>query len=296
MAMNELKLTTAGRAALMDGNNRQTRAIVMRTLAIGSGHGPPSQTETEPRAALRIQRDSGDVGGQTNVAGRVAVRASITPSANYNVTEVGLFAQIEAEAPFLLAYWTDDGRVLVPASQDSTTVIAGVLDLAVAAAEVNVTVSPVVSLSAVGAAVDLSDFPDAFVAGGYLRATSPDPLALENVTPEQVRDDVTPGLSVLADEANIAWAVNSKPNATVELGGNRTMSTPTGAVDGHYYLLTVEQDATGGRTLAWDADYVFTGIGFSGAPALASGVGERTKFAFVREAGKMRCVGRSAGF
>ena len=112
---------------------------------------------------------------------------------------MGLFAQIEAEAPFLLAYWTDNGRVLVPASQDSTTIIAGVLDLAVAAAEVMITVSPTVSLSAIGAAVELSDFPDAFVAGGYLRATSPNPAAVENVTAQQILDDL---LGQLAGEGD----------------------------------------------------------------------------------------------
>jgi len=293
---NVWRLTSEGRAALMDGNNRQTRAIVMRTIAIGDGSGAPSQTETENRTTLRSQRDTGAVGGQTNVAGRIAVRASITPSAAYDVTEVGVFGQIEAETPFLLAYWTDSGRVLVPATQDATTVIAGTLDLAAAAAEVMVTVSPLVSLSAVGAAVDLSDFPDAFVAGGYLRATSPDPTALENVTPQQVRDDITPGLGALVDGANIAWPVSEKPNATVTLGGNRTMSAPSGAVDGHYYLLTIQQDNTGNRTLAWAADYVFTGIGFAGAPTIALPAGRRTKFGFVREAGAMRCLSRALDF
>ena len=293
---NVWRLTSEGRAALMDGNNRQTRAIVMRTIAIGDGSGAPSQTETENRTTLRSQRDTGAVGGQTNVAGRIAVRASITPSAAYDVTEVGVFGQIETEAPLLLAYWTDSGRVLVPATQDATTVIAGTLDLAAAAAEVMVTVSPLVSLSAVGAAVDLTDFPDAFVAGGYLRVTSPDPAALENVTPRQVRDDITPGLSALVDGANIAWAVDSRPNAAVVLGGNRTMAAPTGAVNGHYYLLTVQQDANGNRTLAWAADYVFTGIGFNGAPTLAPDANARTKFAFVYEGAKMRCLGRAVGF
>lgn len=327
MATNAWKLTSAGRAALMDGDNRRTRAIVMRTVAIGSGHGQPSQTETEPRAALRNQRDTGAVGGQSTVAGRIAVRAAITPSANYDITEVGLFAQIAAEAPFLVAYWTDNGRVLVPASRDSTTVIAGVLDLAVAAAEVNVTVSPVVSLSAIGAAVDLSDVPDAFVAGGYLRAASPDPTALENVSAAQVLHDLLNGVaddeflrasvaddgtrslegvsqtaatripfSVLVDGANIAWAAGTKPNATVVLGGNRTMSAPTGVQDGGYYLLTVQQDATGNRRLAWAGDYVFTGIGFNAAPTIATGANKRTKFAFVREGGKMRCLGRVVNF
>ena len=326
MAMNAWKLTSAGRAALMDGDNRQTRAVVMRTVAIGSGHGQPSRTETEPRAALRNQRDTAAAGGQSTVAGRIAVRAAITPSANYDVTEVGLFAQIAAEAPFLLAYWTDNGRVLVPANKDSTTVIAGVLDLAVAAAEVNVTVSPVVSLSAIGAAVDLSDVPDAFVAGGYLRAASPDPTALENVSAAQVLDDLLTGLLsgefprvkvvdgqrrltgvpqaeasrlplvALDDGAAIDWGLAAAPNATVTLAGNRTMNTPTGAQDGAYYLLTVQQDPTGRRTLAWAADYVFTGIGFNGAPPLASRANERTKLAFVYEGGKMRCLGRVVKF
>ena len=193
---NVWRLTSEGRAALMDGNNRQTRAIVMRTIAIGDGSGAPSQTETENRTTLRSQRDSGAVGGQTNVAGRIAVRASITPSAAYDVTEVGVFGQIEAETPFLLAYWTDSGRVLVPATQDATTVIAGTLDLAAAAAEVMVTVSPLVSLSAVGAFADLSDTPAAFVAGNYLRANSPAADALENVTAAAVLSDLLNNIAV----------------------------------------------------------------------------------------------------
>ena len=326
MATNAWKLTSAGRVALMDGSNLQTRAIVMRTIAIGSGSGAPSQTETSPRTTLRNQRDSGDVGGQTAVSGRIAVRAAIVPTATYDVTEVGLFAQIAAETPFLLAYWTDSGRVLVPASQGATTVVAGVIDLAGAAAEVNVTVSPTVSLSAIGAAVDLSDTPNAFVAGGYLRATSPDPAALENVSRAQVLDDLLNGLAdgqfprvnvvggqrrlqgvtqaeaarlplvALVDGGNINWDLAAAPNASVVLGGNRNMAAPTGAQDGAYYLLTVQQDATGSRTLAWAGDYVFTGIGLAGAPTLAAGAGERTKFAFVREGGKMRCLGRVLRF
>ena len=217
MATNVWKLTSEGRAALMDGNNRQTRAIVMRTIAIGDGSGAPSQTETESRTTLRSQRDSGVVGGQTNVAGRIAVRASITPSAAYDVTEVGVFGQIEAETPFLLAYWTDSGRVLVPATQDATTVIAGTLDLASAAAEVMVTVSPLVNLSAIGAFVDLSDTPAAFVAGNYLRANSPAADALESVTPTQVLLDV---LAAAAGGALPTPADDTKYGVEITSGGD----------------------------------------------------------------------------
>ena len=318
MATNAWKLTSAGRVALMDGSNLQTRAIVMRTIAIGSGSGAPSQTETSPRTTLRNQRDSGDVGGQTAVSGRIAVRAAIVPTATYDVTEVGLLAQIAAETPFLLAYWTDSGRVLVPASQDATTVVAGVIDLAGAAAEVNVTVSPSVTLSAIGAAVDLTDTPAAFIAGNYLRASSPNPDQLENVSRADVLDDLLSGLGddaflrvnvvdgqrrleavsqsevlrtglvALTDGPAIAWDLAAAPNAAVVLGGDRTMSAPTGAENGGYYLLTVQQDATGGRSLAWDATYVFYRSGMS---ALDDAANARTKFAFVYEGDAMRCLG-----
>ena len=195
MPNNTWKLTAAGVAALVDGDNRATRAVAIRTIAIGSGHGEARAGEIEQVTALRSQRDSAAVGGQSGVGGRIALRASIQPTADYDVTEVGVMAQVGSDPPFLLAYWTDSGRVLVPANRDSTTIIAGVIDLAPAAAEVMVTVSPTVSLSGVGAAVDLSDVPDAFVAGHYLRATSPSPTALENVSSAAVLSDLLGALA-----------------------------------------------------------------------------------------------------
>lgn len=296
MPTNAWKLTTAGRTALMDGTNRRTRAIAMRTIAIGSGHGAAPAGATSARTALRNQRDTGAAGGRTAVSGRIAVSATITPGATYDVKEVGLFGQIAAEAPFLLAYWTDGGRALMRASQGARAVVAGVIDLASAAAEVNVTVSPSVQFPAVDSFVDLDDTPAALVAGGYLRATSPNPTAIENVGKDAVRADLNTGLVALVDAAEITWNVMTAPNAKVTLGGNRTMAAPTGARDGGYYLLTIEQGGAGNRTLAWNSAYVFSGVGLSAADLLLAAGGSRVKLAFTWEAGKMRCIGRVTGF
>ena len=42
----------------MDGQNAQTRQIVMRTIQFDSGHGAPTAAATTARVALRIPRDS----------------------------------------------------------------------------------------------------------------------------------------------------------------------------------------------------------------------------------------------
>lgn len=298
MPTNAWKLTAAGRTALMDGANRQTRAIAMRTIAIGSGHGAAGTGATSARTALRNQRDSAAAGGRTATSGRIAVRADIAPTASYDVKEVGLFAQIAAEAPILFAYWTDGGRALMRATQGARAVVAGVIDLAGAAAEVAVTVSPAVTFAPVDSFVDLDDTPAALVAGNYLRTASPGGAAIENVGKDVVRNDLNAGLVSLVDAAEIAWNVTAAPNAKVVLGGNRTMAAPTGALAGGYYLLTVEQDAAGNRTLAWNAAYVFEGINFADRTSdmLLSAAGGRVKLAFTYEAGKMRAIGRVRGF
>ena len=78
----------------------------------------------------------------------------------------------------------------MPATIDVRTVIAGVIDISAAAADVAVTVSPTLQLSSIGAFVQLSDVPNALIAGNYLRAVSPGAGALENVSPEGVIVDL----------------------------------------------------------------------------------------------------------
>jgi hypothetical protein len=56
----------------------------------------------------------------------------------------------------------------------------------------------------------------------------------------------------LTDLATTAWDMKDGQIATWTLGGNRTLSAPTNRRPGEVYLI-VTQDATGGRTITWNA-------------------------------------------
>lgn len=73
-------------------------------------------------------------------------------------------------------------------------------------------------------------------------------------------------LQTLTDGASIAWNANSGQMATVTLGGNRAVANPTNLKNGSY-LLRIQQDATGGRTLTWGSVFKWPG---GSAPILSS--------------------------
>jgi hypothetical protein len=83
--------------------------------------------------------------------------------------------------------------------------------------------------------------------------------------------------TTLTDGATIDWALGSNQVAKVTLAGNRTMNAPTGNVEGATYVLEVIQDATGSRTLSWNAEFKWEN---DVAPTLASGASERTIIMF----------------
>jgi hypothetical protein len=58
-------------------------------------------------------------------------------------------------------------------------------------------------------------------------------------------------LQTLTDGATINWDMSLATAATVTLGGNRTLATPTNIQIGQTYKLVVKQDATGSRTLTF---------------------------------------------
>jgi hypothetical protein len=45
----------------------------------------------------------------------------------------------------------------------------------------------------------------------------------------------------------------------VTLGGNRTMANPTNGYDGQIIEYEITQDGTGGRTITWQSDFLFSG-------------------------------------
>lgn len=62
----------------------------------------------------------------------------------------------------------------------------------------------------------------------------------------------------LTDASNISIDVSKGNIFDVTLGGDRTLSNPVNPVDGQKIMLRVRQDATGSRTLSFDAKYRFS--------------------------------------
>lgn len=73
--------------------------------------------------------------------------------------------------------------------------------------------------------------------------------------------------TTLTDAGTIAWDVSINQNTKVTLGGNRTLGAPTNLVAGGTYTLRVIQDATGTRTLAYNAVFKWPG---GSTPALST--------------------------
>ncbi len=74
----------------------------------------------------------------------------------------------------------------------------------------------------------------------------------------------------LTDAATIAVDWATFINATVTLGGNRTLGLPTNGQPGTWRTIQVTQDGTGSRTLAYTAGYKFPG---GVAPTLSTAAG-----------------------
>lgn len=75
---------------------------------------------------------------------------------------------------------------------------------------------------------------------------------------------------VLVDATTIATDYSTFINATVTLGGNRTLGTATNIKPGQSGCIRVVQDGTGSRTLAYHGDYEFAG---AVAPVLSTTAG-----------------------
>ena len=99
---------------------------------------------------------------------------------------------------------------------------------------------------------------------------------------------VAPGLIALEDAANIAWDLETQPNAQVTITENRTMAAPTNGVIGRAYILHVVQDFVGGNALRWNEAYGFDYIG--GTPTISTGGSARDVLGFLQIGEKLECV------
>ena len=117
-------------------------------------------------------------------------------------------------------------------------------------------------------------------AGSYLTAaTSAEAKAAtsttKGITPANLNDYTAP--QTLTDGATIAWNMALGVNANVTLGGNRTLGAPTNIRAGSSGLLTITQDGTGSRTLAYASAWKFAG---GTAPVLTTTAGARDLLAW----------------
>lgn len=80
------------------------------------------------------------------------------------------------------------------------------------------------------------------------------------------------GAVALTDAATITVDMSTFINATVTLGGNRTLGQPSNAKVGQAGCIEIVQDGTGSRTLAYHADWFFAG---GTDPTLSTAAGSR---------------------
>jgi hypothetical protein len=97
---------------------------------------------------------------------------------------------------------------------------------------------------------------------------------------------------ILTDDATITWDVIDSPVAKVTLGGNRTLSAPSGTTPfaGQFVSLLIIQDGTGGRTVTWNAVYEFAA---DTAPTLTATASLGDLFTFRYNGAKWLEVGRN---
>lgn len=98
-------------------------------------------------------------------------------------------------------------------------------------------------------------------------------------------------LTSLVDGASISWDLSANQVSQVTLGGNRTLANPTNQAAGGTYILTVIQDSSGSRTLAYGANYKWPG---GVAPVLSAGSGAVDILTFVSNGTNMYGVAQFA--
>ena len=84
-------------------------------------------------------------------------------------------------------------------------------------------------------------------------------LLSETTNGQTVTGGVRGNVVSLTDAASIAYDMDDGVNATVTLGGNRTLANPTNVTVGQSGVIFVKQDGTGSRTLSFGSYWSFAG-------------------------------------
>lgn len=113
-------------------------------------------------------------------------------------------------------------------------------------------------------------------------------LLSETTNGQTVTGGVRSNIVTLTDAANIAYDMDDGNNATVTLGGNRTLDNPSNITVGQSGSIFVVQDGTGSRTLSYGSAFDFA----SGtAPTLSTGANAVDRIDYVvRTTSSIHCV------
>jgi len=98
--------------------------------------------------------------------------------------------------------------------------------------------------------------------------------------------------TTLSDGSTVAWDASANQVTSVTLGGNRTLGAASNQIDGGVYVISVIQDGTGSRTLAFNSNYKFVG---GTAPTVSTTANARDVLVFVSNGTNMFEIGRAIG-
>ena len=91
----------------------------------------------------------------------------------------------------------------------------------------------------------------------------------------------------LSDAATIVVDASLSNVFSVTLGGNRTLQNPTNLISGGTYIVHINQDGTGSRTLAYDTLYKFPG---GSTPVLTTGINAKDTLTCIYDGTILRCA------
>ena len=113
-------------------------------------------------------------------------------------------------------------------------------------------------------------------------------LLSETTNGQTVTGGVRANIVTLSDGANIAYDMDDGNNATVTLGGNRTLDNPSNVTVGQSGSIFIVQDGTGSRTLSYGSAYDFAG---GTAPTLSTAASAVDRIDYVvRTTSSIHCV------
>jgi len=90
-------------------------------------------------------------------------------------------------------------------------------------------------------------------------------------------DSAAGTITALTDAATVAIDFSDSNNFSLTLGGNRTLGNPSNVVAGQSGFISITQDSTGGRTLAYSSNWSFAS---GSAPTLTVGAGKTDVLAY----------------